>query len=117
MVYADSHAHLPSVAGELGRPALDTVLAAYAEASLSAGSSAVDASAAAPPAAPILVDIGTEPGDFAARFALLGARSFLRYTLGVWPGREALADPAASLAGLAASLAEAGGRAAAVGEC
>ena len=101
LLYTDSHAHLPGVAERLGQEALATILGAFA----SAGEGK------------LLVDIGTEAADFPGRLALLGHGSFLRYSLGVWPGAEALADPQASLAALTASLDLAGNDAAAIGEC
>lgn len=67
--------------------------------------------------APLLVDIGVEPADFPARFALLGERPFLRYALGVWPGEPWVSDPKGALAALEASLDAAGPRARALGEC
>lgn len=118
-VYTDSHAHLPDVAGRLGPEGLAALWDDYAAAAAAAGAESCAGLAAgtAASAGPLLVDIGTEARDFTARLALLGRHGFLRYSLGVWPGREALADPAASLASLLASLEAAGVDAAAIGEC
>lgn len=133
-MYADSHAHLPSVAEELGEEFLAGLLAGYARdwessAANGDGGSALPGAAlpgAAGPSAPapLLVDIGTEPEDFAARRALLLRLSgggtlppYLRMSLGIWPGRAALADPRLALELLAAALEAAGGEAAALGEC
>ena len=134
-MYTDSHAHLSSVAEELGEDALAGVLSAYArawEAALPGIPAAASAPGPAGPAgargrgrpAPLLVDIGTEPGDYAARRALLVRLSggaalppWLRMSLGVWPGREALAEPRAALVRLTDALAAAGAEAAAIGEC
>jgi TatD DNase family protein len=69
------------------------------------------------------VDIGVEPGDLAARFALAGARPFLRYSAGIWPGGEALSGGAATAAALAALEADLeaaprlGAALCAIGEC
>lgn len=115
-VFTDSHAHLPDVAVRLGGAGLATLFEDYAAACGARAAGALGPGTAAA-AGPLLVDIGTEAGDFAARLALLGRHEFLRYSLGVWPGRDALAGPAASLASLEASLAAAGGDAAAIGEC
>ena len=132
-VFTDSHAHLPDVARRLGAEGLAALFADYDAAA--AGRVPQEGQASAVPGAvpgaapggackpcvqaagPLLVDIGTEAGDFAARLALLGRHGFLRYSLGVWPGGEALADPAASLSMLEASLEGAGADAAAIGEC
>jgi TatD DNase family protein len=106
MVLTDSHAHLTSVAESLGADALRVILDEYEAAA----------------AAPLLVDIGTEPGDLPSRAALLEiARrtSFLRLSAGAWPSAESLADPRSSLAGLEAAVAAAardGARVAAIGE-
>jgi TatD DNase family protein len=120
MVFSDTHAHLSSVAEELGAEALADILALYARA-------AGDARAAGGNG-PLLLDPGTEPGDLPERIALLGlgpgARpggrgEFLRLAAGVWPSAESLASPAASLSALEASIAEASGsgvRVAAIGE-
>ena len=109
-VFTDSHAHLPDVAGSHGAEGLAALFADYA----AAGDQAADC---APGTGPILVDIGTGAGDFASRLALLGRHGFLRYSLGVWPGRDALTNPASSLSSLEASLGAAGDDAAAIGEC
>lgn len=111
----DSHAHLSLVAEELGAEALEAVFASYA---LAWGDGADPGSPEARPGArPLLVDIGVEPGDFPARFALSGERPFLRYALGVWPGHPWLEDAGAALAALEESLETAGRRASAIGEC
>ncbi len=112
VVFTDSHAHLPSLAETEGAGRLAEVCATYAEAWAEGGWQCLPAARL-----PLLVDIGTEADDFPKRFRLLGDRPFLRYTLGVWPARAALADVPASLAALALALEAAGPRAAAVGEC
>jgi TatD DNase family protein len=106
-VYTDSHAHLGDLAPGEGGALLAGLLAAYGEAWAEEGGAE----------RPLLVDVGVEAGDFPPRFARLGRRPFLRYSLGLWPGREALADPEASLAALARDLEAAGEDAAAIGEC
>ena len=115
-VFTDSHAHLPDVVGRIGAESLAGLFAGYAAAGGAGGAGATGA-VVAPDAGPILVDIGTEAEDFASRLALLGRHDFLRYSLGVWPGRDALADPSESLASLESSLEAAGCDAAAIGEC
>jgi|GEM_PF-254219 len=125
---SDSHAHLSHVAEEIQAADFAALLAAYnaawagaasvyaAPAATDAGSAAVPsrgcaaqtaAGAAAAPAdagLPLIVDIGTEPRDFAGRFALVGRQAFVRYALGVWPSDEWLADSGAALASLRASM-------------
>ncbi len=121
VVYADCHAHLVSVAEELGGAALREVLAAYGDAR--------DAALAAGRPAPLLVDVGTEPADLAARADLIaradlvgdgpGGPPFLRMSAGVWPSAEALADPDRALRELEAAIAAheaSGGSVAAIGE-
>jgi TatD DNase family protein len=118
MIFTDSHAHLPSVAERLGREVLDSLLADYSAAWEAGRPGATPAAGSATvPVRPLLVDIGTEAADFPDRLGLLGRWPFLRYSLGLWPGREALADPEAFMAALKASLDGAGGDAAAIGEC
>jgi TatD DNase family protein len=113
-IYTDSHAHLSSVAEELGTDALRELLDEYGEAASSA-----ERAGTVPP---VLVDIGTEPDDLDARAALLGSAarsSFLRLTAGVWPSAERLASGPASLSALEAAIAAAGRaglRVAAIGE-
>lgn len=110
MVYTDSHAHLTSVAEGIGADALRDILDEFG------------AAASASAAAPILMDIGTEPEDLQERAALLGPAgraSFLRLSAGAWPSAESLADPRSSLEGLEAAIAAAGRggiRVAAIGE-
>jgi TatD DNase family protein len=111
----DSHAHLSSVAEELGVESLESLLADYAEDARRA-----EEEGRTPP---LLLDPGTEPDDLRPRLALLGGAaglpSFLRLAAGVWPSASSLADPAASLADLEAAIAEAGAaglRLAAIGE-
>jgi len=119
MVFTDSHAHLSSVAERMGAEAFEAMLAEYAAA---AAPGAAEGGAALKCAAPLLVDVGTEPGDLAGRIELLRPRersSALRLTAGVWPSAESLADPGASVAALEAAIdaaREAGVRVAAIGE-
>ncbi len=118
MICTDSHAHLPWVAEEMGAAAFEAMLAEYGAAT-DAGAAPAPCAAAS---APLLVDVGTEPGDLAARIELLrplGRSGFLRLTAGIWPSAESLADPEASAAALEASIADAraaGVRVAAIGE-
>ena len=114
MLYTDSHAHLSSVAEELGLPALEALLADYAvDASRAEGDGRV---------APLLLDPGTEPDDLASRITLLdpiARRGFLRLAAGVWPSPESLASPAESLGALEEAIGEARGlgiEVAAIGE-
>jgi TatD DNase family protein len=114
MVYTDSHAHLSDVAE--GQPeAFAALMTTYAKAwdvSPEPSDGEVSASTRG-----LIVDVGVEADDFSGRLANIGRHPFLRYSLGVWPGKEALEDPAASLATLAHSLEVAGPDAAALGEC
>jgi TatD DNase family protein len=135
-VLTDGHAHLISVAEELGAAALREVLSAYRE--------AWDASLAAGLPAPLLVDIGTGPEDLVPRqdairgagqsekdsgrpgvagladaLGLAEALPFLRMTAGVWPSAEAVAVPNRALRELEAAISAheaSGGRVAAIGE-
>jgi TatD DNase family protein len=118
MTFTDSHAHLPSVAEELGAETLRAILEGYAEAGAAAAREGRTG--------PLLLDPGTEPGDLSGRIALLEpaiTSGFLRLAAGVWPSAENLASPARSLAALAAAIGDAslGGpgravRVAAIGE-
>lgn len=65
--YTDTHAHLSYVLERQGRASLDGVLERYA------GSDA------------LILDPGVEPGDLAARKALLGDYPFVRFAAGIWP--------------------------------
>jgi TatD DNase family protein len=109
-VLVDSHAHLALLLEELGEEALDEVLARYGR--------AWDEASARGLAGPFVVDPGIDAEDLAQRRELLGALPFVRLAAGIWPSKEALADPAGSLSALRGALAEAGGPAAiaAVGE-
>jgi TatD DNase family protein len=115
-IFTDSHAHLSSVAERIGADALRDLLDEYGAA---ASAAAAAPSGAAPP---VLVDIGTEPGDLPARAALLDPATrapFLRLSAGVWPSAERLADPKGSLTALEAAIEAAGrdgARVAAIGE-
>ncbi|MHB0898449.1 MAG: hypothetical protein ACYC1A_12950 [Spirochaetales bacterium] len=84
-VFSDSHAHLTLVEARLGSGAMEALLSAYsmawAESSGHIG------------AAPILVDVGIRPGDLAARVERFGAYPFVRFSAGLWPGRESLERP------------------------
>jgi Mg-dependent DNase len=132
MIFTDSHAHLSSVAEELGLDALRELLDDY--------EAAAEAACREGRAAPILLDPGTEPDDLGGRIRLFaslrqkppsqaGAReaflrlaprkAFLRLAGGVWPSAKNLADPERSLATLEAAIAAAGSagiRVSAIGE-
>jgi TatD DNase family protein len=119
MIFTDSHAHLASVAEEIGAEAFSALLSDYAAASAAAST--------AGEVPPLLLDIGTEAGDLGARIALIegamggasGRARFLRFSAGVWPSAENLASPRSGLSALEAAIVEAGrsGRGiAAVGE-
>jgi TatD DNase family protein len=107
-VRTDSHAHLSYVAERQGPAALAAVLGAY--------EAAWSLAAAEGRAGPLLLDAGVEAGDLGRRAALLGSPPFLRLAAGVWPGGEALDDPARALAELAASIAAHPGLVSALGE-
>jgi TatD DNase family protein len=118
MIFTDSHAHLSSVAEEMGAEAFSALLADYAEAAAAAVKEGR--------APPLLLDVGTEPLDLRARAALLdlgdraiSGASFLRLSAGIWPSAENLASPRSGLSALEAAIVEAGrsGRSiAAIGE-
>jgi len=90
-VFTDSHAHLEIVSQRLGKEVLEEVLAAYGRA-FGAGAHAEEEPA-------IVLDVGTEPGDLEMRRALVRqcasqrSAQFVKFSAGVWPGLEALADP------------------------
>ncbi len=103
--FTDSHAHLEMVAQRLGLLALGEIAAAYA----------------AQPAG-LILDVGVDPGDLVRRRALVesclavasekpgvGSNSVcglqIRWAAGIWPGREALGNPHASLEALERDLA------------
>ena len=98
-VYTDSHAHLGHVAERLGEAALERVLDAYT----ASGEGA------------FILDIGTDPGDLGRRRVHLRNWPFIRFSAGLWPGKAALENPAASLEALEADLAT--GSCSALGEC
>jgi len=106
-VFSDSHAHLTLVEARLGSGAMEALLPAYslawAESSGHIG------------AAPILVDVGIRPGDLAARVERFGAYPFVRFSAGLWPGRESLERPGEALERLKNDLESA--RCRALGEC
>jgi TatD DNase family protein len=116
MIFTDSHAHLASVAEEIGAEALDALLADYAEADAAAERDGRSR--------PLLLDIGTEPDDLSARIGLLrpgamGRAAYLRLAAGVWPSAENLASPLGSLEALGSAVEAAsrsGIRVAAIGE-
>jgi TatD DNase family protein len=118
MIFTDSHAHLMSVADDMGTDAFSALLADYAEAAASAGREGR--------APPLLLDIGTEPEDLGPRIAILRRgraaaddASFLRLSAGIWPSAENLASPMPSLSSLEAAIAgaaRAGYKVAAIGE-
>jgi TatD DNase family protein len=110
----DSHAHLEMVAERLGEAQVSVLLAALAE---------PRADGATPS---LLLDPGVEARDLGRRIALARRLSGgalpagLRFAAGLWPGKEALGDPEASLAALEAEIALEAARGfaiAAVGEC
>jgi TatD DNase family protein len=102
MIYSDTHAHLSLVAEALGREKLAAILDSYSTAYAQADLAGL--------LGPIVLDPGVDPGDLPARLALLdgggGLPSFLRLAAGVWPSAENLADPASSIASLAAAIEE-----------
>lgn len=98
-VFTDSHAHLAMVSQRMGSEALKEVLAAYSRESRT-GARATDESA-------FVLDVGTEPGDLEARRALVsqciaptGSLQAVKFSAGVWPGLDALTNPALALSSL-----------------
>ena len=125
--FTDSHAHLEMVAERLGETAAREVLAAYA-----AAFAALSGASGIHP--PLLLDPGVEADDLGRRVGLArrllseaGSHSapgssppWLRFAAGIWPGRPALDDPAASVSLLRNCIAAAedeGVEVAAIGEC
>ncbi|MEN6364692.1 MAG: TatD family hydrolase, partial [Rectinema sp.] len=94
MPYSDPHAHLDGIARRLGRNALDALFEAYAAAQRSVPG-ATQAFAAG--LEPFIVDIGVDPGDLDGRIERYGTHPFVRFTAGLWPGKEAFRDVDASL--------------------
>jgi len=120
VIFTDSHAHLELVAARQGSQALANLLALYegaSEPNAASGPAEPDArhsldppspcAAPFPPSArhePLLLDPGVEADDLPRRLALVRAASsvaseflFLRFAAGIWPSREALADPSSHL--------------------
>ncbi|MGB4571300.1 MAG: TatD family hydrolase [Rectinemataceae bacterium] len=106
MPYSDPHAHLDGIARRLGRNALDALFEAYAAAQRPlAGTGQRSAQRSAPGATqafaaglePFIVDIGVDPGDLDGRIERYGTYPFVRFTAGLWPGKEAFRDVDASL--------------------
>jgi TatD DNase family protein len=114
MIFTDSHAHLSSVAEELGAASLSSLLDDYA--------AAAEAAAREGHPTPLLLDPGTEPDDLPKRVDLLRPperASYLRLAAGVWPSAGSLSSPSRSLETLEDAIAEAsraGIRVAAIGE-
>lgn len=109
VLYSDSHAHMGLVESRLGAEAAEALLAAYAgawEPEIQDGREA---------SAPFIVDIGVNPGDLAPRLERFGQHSFIKFSAGLWPGRESLERPGEALAALKADLLSP--RCRALGEC
>ena len=65
-----------------------------------------------------IIDVGTEPGDLSARLAQFGGFPSVRFSAGIWPSAEAVADRIAATAALEAELdAAPAGKVVALGEC
>jgi len=107
MLETDSHAHLSLVEARLGGGAIAALLSAY--------SSAWEASSGNAGAAPFIVDVGIRPGDLASRVERFGAYPFVRFSAGLWPGRESLEKPDEALKALKKDIGSA--RCRALGEC
>ncbi len=110
LALTDTHAHLDHIGERLGTGGLERLFEVY-QAHRS------EAETAGKPAAllPFIVDIGTRPGDLAPRRERFGSLGFVRFSAGLWPGRESFADPAASMELLEADLSL--GSCCALGEC
>ncbi|HWR11456.1 MAG TPA: TatD family hydrolase [Rectinemataceae bacterium] len=108
-VYTDSHAHLSLVESRLGGACVEAMLSAYAGAWEQEIRSGLEASA------PFILDIGVNPGDLELRLQRFGRYPFVRFTAGLWPGRESLDRPNEALAELKKDLASP--RCGALGEC
>jgi TatD DNase family protein len=106
-VFADSHAHLSLVEARLGGEIVSALLSAY--------SSAWAASAGNVGAAPFMVDVGIRPGDLASRVDRFGSYPFVRFSAGLWPGKESLEKPRETLEALGKDVGSA--RCCALGEC
>jgi TatD DNase family protein len=109
-VFTDTHAHLGHVRERAGLEGLEAVLRAYRGAPVSA-----PGSPEAETGAPFIVDIGTEPGDLAWRVRDFGGEGFVRFTVGLWPGKRSLEDAGRALRLLVQDLDS--GRCCALGEC
>ncbi len=92
MLETDSHSHLSLVEARLGGGAIAAFLSAY--------SSAWEASSGNAGVAPFMVDVGIRPGDLASRVERFGAYLFVRFSAGLWPGRESLEKPDEALKAL-----------------
>lgn len=127
-VFTDSHAHLSYVAQrnpDLYRTMIGAYHAGnarYGEADRwhsgtahPDGSSLPTSNVEAGVPAALIMDPGVEPDDFPGRLAATGHLSFVLHAAGIWPSKEALADPEEALATLAPHMAHP--RCVAVGEC
>ncbi|TXT45649.1 MAG: TatD DNase family protein [Spirochaetes bacterium] len=97
-IITDPHAHLGHIAQRLGIAAVKTVLDLYEESSEA-----------------FILDIGTKPGDLKERRLSFGGYRCVKFSAGLWPGRESFAKPRASLAYLEEDLQS--GDCVALGEC
>ncbi len=95
----DTHAHLGHIEQRLGPEGLENLLETYRAAWAAAKSEKTPAARL-----PFIVDIGTRPGDLLPRLDRFGSLPYLRFSAGLWPGREVFADPKACLEQLAADL-------------
>lgn len=101
-IRADSHAHLSSLSGR----GIDTdeVLADLERRGYA-----------------LVLDVGVDADDLDSRTAVFGAVPWIRYSAGVWPGRDAFLDAEASVGSLRAAIGRAAtrfpGAVVAVGEC
>lgn len=109
-VFTDTHAHLGHVRERAGPEGLEAVFRAFRRAPAH-GPGSPEAECGAP----FIVDIGTEPGDLAWRVRDFGGEDFVRFTVGLWPGKRSLEDPGQALRLLVKDLDT--GLCCALGEC
>jgi TatD DNase family protein len=106
----DSHAHLGHVEERLGPEALERLFEVYRAAWKTGEARGIPVSRL-----PFIVDIGTRPGDLLPRYDRFGCLTFVRFSAGLWPGKEVFADSKDSLERLSADTKEAA--CSALGEC
>lgn len=117
-IFTDTHAHLGHVRERIGQQGLEAVFRAFRRAQATAPQPATQqppGNAGPEAAAAFIVDIGTEPGDLSWRIEAFGGEGFVRFTVGLWPGKRSFGDIGEALRLLERDLDS--GNCCALGEC